>query len=210
MRWLFFDCDSTLSSIEGVDELARMRPQEVFEQVASITDKAMNGEISIDGIFAARLGAIQPTREDCDKVGQLYIDNIEPTAQETVNAAREKGWTPAIISGGFVQAIEPMAKLLGIERIEAVTLNFDEEGNYAGFDESHPNTRNGGKAEIIEKVRAETNPDRVVVIGDGISDLETKPVADLFVGFGGYVARERVKAESEAFITRLNEVISLL
>jgi len=48
------------------------------------------------------------------------------------------------------------------------------------------------------------------MIGDGASDLETKPVVDLFVGFGRYVAREKVKREASSFITSLDELAALL
>jgi phosphoserine phosphatase len=48
------------------------------------------------------------------------------------------------------------------------------------------------------------------MVGDGVSDLETQPVVDLFVGYGGYVARERVRREARAFITRLSELPALL
>ncbi len=210
MKWIFFDCDSTLSEIEGVDELARLRPPEVFENVVALTDRAMNGEIAIDEVFGARLEVIQPSLKECEDVGHMYIERVEPSALETIEKVKELGWTPAIISGGYCPVIRPFAKWLGIETIEAVELHFDEKGNYTGFDEDHPNTRNGGKPKIIEALRKAGKVERVVMVGDGISDLETKPVVDLFVGFGGYVSRERVRREAEAFVTRLSEVIPLL
>ncbi len=48
------------------------------------------------------------------------------------------------------------------------------------------------------------------MVGDGVSDLETKPVVDLFVGFGRYTVRERVRAEADAFIKSLAELPALL
>jgi phosphoserine phosphatase len=48
------------------------------------------------------------------------------------------------------------------------------------------------------------------MIGDGVSDLETKPVVDLFVGFGGFTTRDRVKRESEVFVTSLSAVTKLV
>lgn len=210
MKWIFFDCDSTLSEIEGVDELARLRPPEVFENVVALTDRAMNGEIAIDEVFGARLDVIQPSLKECEDVGQMYIERAEPSALETIEKVKALGWTPAIISGGYCPVIRPFAQWLGIDTIEAVELHFDEKGNYTGFDQEHPNTRNGGKPKIIEALRKTKEVERVVMVGDGISDLETKPVVDLFIGFGGYVSRARVRREAEAFVTRLSEVIPLL
>ena len=64
-----------------------------------------------------------------------------------IAALKAAGWTPVIVSAGYTQAIVPLAKLLGIARIEAVRLDFDAAGNYAGFDAAHPATRKGGKPE---------------------------------------------------------------
>ncbi len=210
MKWIFFDCDSTLSAIEGVDELARLRPPEVFAEVVDLTNRAMNGEIPIDQVFGSRLEVIRPSRQECEQIGQLYIDRVEPTAQETVAAVRAQGWTPAIISGGYRPVIQPLAKWLGVETIEAVDLFFDDHGSYTGFEETHPNTRNGGKPEIIRHYRDSHALERVVMVGDGMSDLETREVVDLFVGYGGIVERERVQKEADAFVHRLIDVVALL
>ena len=108
--------------------------------------------------------------------------------------SRSAGWTPIILSGGFRNAIRPLADHLGIARVEAVDLYFDAAGDYAGYDEAYPTTRSGGKPEVIRALKADLKPARVVMVGDGVSDLETKPEVDLFIGFGRYVAREKVKA----------------
>jgi phosphoserine phosphatase len=128
----------------------------------------------------------------------------------TLAALRKAGWTPMILSGGFRNAIRPLADYLGIDRVEAVDLYFDAEGNYAGFDEHYPTTRSGGKPELIRAIKAELTPDRVVMVGDGASDLETMPEVDLFIGFGRYVAREKVRKQASAFVFSLDEVPALL
>jgi phosphoserine phosphatase len=115
-----------------------------------------------------------------------------------------------IVSGGFRNAIRPLADHLGIERIEAVDLHFAEDGSYVGFDETYPTTRSGGKPEIVQRLRAELRPSAVVMVGDGVSDLEAKPAADLFVGFGRYVTRERVRREADHFINSLADLPGLL
>jgi phosphoserine phosphatase len=48
------------------------------------------------------------------------------------------------------------------------------------------------------------------MVGDGVSDLEAKPEVDLFVGFGRYVVRERVKREAAVFIRSLDALVPLL
>jgi len=209
-KLLIFDCDSTLSSIEGIDELGRARGPEVFARVEAMTNDAMNGKIPVQAVFGRRLEIIQPEQKDVAAIGRLYIETVEPSALVALRAARTAGWTPMILSGGFRPIIRPLADFLGIERIEAVDLFFDAQGHYTGFDEAYPTTRSGGKPEMIGRLRAELNPTKIVMVGDGVSDLETKPVVDLFVGFGRYVAREKVKRESAAFITSLEDLVKVL
>jgi phosphoserine phosphatase len=210
LKLICFDCDSTLSSIEGIDELARLRGPEICAQVVALTEDAMNGRIKLEEIFGLRLEAIRPTRDDAAAVGRGYVAAVEPTALATISGLRGQGWTPAIISGGFRQAIRPLADFLGVERVEAVDLFFAPDGSYAGYDSAYPSTRSGGKVQIIESLRAELSPERVVMVGDGVSDLETRPAVDLFVGYGGFATRERVRRGAAAFVTSLAAVPGLL
>lgn len=210
LKLLILDCDSTLSAIEGVDELARLRGSEVFARVEAMTHQAMDGRISVEAVFGERLRIIQPTRADVAEIGRRYIETVEPAAVAALAAARSAGWTPLILSGGFRPAIRPLAEYLGIERVEAVDLFFQPSGDYAGFDESYPTTRSGGKPERIRALRSELGPERIVMVGDGVSDLETAPEVDLFIGFGRYLKRAKVQAEAAAFVETLAEVPALL
>ncbi|QQL45924.1 HAD-IB family phosphatase [Sulfuriroseicoccus oceanibius] len=209
-KLLFLDCDSTLSAIEGVDELARYKGESTFAEVKSLTDQAMDGTIAIDEIFARRLDVIRPTRSDCAAVGQLYVRDVEATALETVKAAQTDGWKVIILSGGFTDPILPLAHHLGIDTVEAVPLIFDDNGNYVDFDHDAPTTRNGGKPEVIARYKA-ANPDaKVVMVGDGVSDLEAQDVADIFIGFGGFAKRPAVVKGSKHFVDTLSDILALL
>ena len=210
MKLICFDCDSTLSSIEGIDELARLRGPGAFASVEAMTREAMDGRIPMENIFGLRLAAVRPGREEASEVGRLYVAHVEPTAKATIDALRVTGWTPVIVSAGFRQVIRPLAAFLGIDRIEAVDLHFSADGSYAGFDTEFPATRTGGKKEILAGLRREWGAGRVVMVGDGVSDLEAAPAADLFIGFGGYVARERVKRGAGAFVTSLSAIVDLV
>ncbi len=210
LKLIIFDCDSTLSSIEGIDELGRARGSEIFAWVEAMTHDAMNGKLAVEAVFGERLRIIQPRATDVEAVGRQYVETVEPTALATLETLRAAGWTPMILSGGFRNAIRPLADYLGIARVEAVDLYFDAAGHYAGFDEAYPTTRSGGKPEIIRALKAELRPARVVMVGDGASDLETTPEVDLFIGFGRYVAREKVRKQAAAFVFSLDEILPLL
>ncbi len=210
IKLVCFDCDSTLSAVEGIDELARIRGPGVFAQVRAMTADAMNGALPVEAVFARRLDLIRPRAQDAAAVGRHYVETAEPAARAALAALAATRWTPVIVSGGFRQAIHPLAALLGIQRIEAVDLIFDGDGNYPGYDAAYPTTRSGGKIEVIRRLREELRPARIVIVGDAVSDLEVAPMVDLFVGFGRYVMRERVKREAGAFITSLEALPAVL
>jgi phosphoserine phosphatase len=209
-KLICLDCDSTLSAIEGIDELARLRGLAVLGRVEEMTNDAMEGRLAIERVFERRLELIEPRREDLAAVGRKYIETVEPTARATIAALVARGWTPVIVSGGFVQAIQPLADFLGVTRIEAVELKFTADGTYDGFDETAPTSRSGGKPEVVARLRAELKPEITVMVGDGVSDLEAKPQVDRFIGYGGFIVRPAVKAGADNFIGSLAELLNIL
>jgi len=209
-KLICFDCDSTLSAIEGIDELARAGGPQIFAEVEAMTNDAMNGKIPVEAVFERRLALIRPRRNHVEAVGRNYVETMEPTALATLAELNVRGWTTVIVSGGFRQAIRPLANALKIERVEAVDLFFDEMGNYSGYDAAYPTTRSGGKPEVIAQLKRELNPDYTIMVGDGVSDLESKAEVDRFIGFGRYVIRAAVKNKADAFISSLDELLRIL
>ena len=207
---IIFDCDSTLSSIEGIDELACIAGDEVRQQIEEMTNAAMEGKIPLESVFAKRLEIIQPTLEQVTQIGELYIQTVEPSALSAIATLKQDGWLPIILSAGYVQAIQPLAEYLGISSIEAVPLLFNSDGSYQDFDRSYPTTRSGGKLEIVKKIRHQYSPSQIVAVGDGVSDLETKPGVNMFIGFGRYAVRDKVKTEVSYFIQDLAEILSII
>ena len=209
-KLLLFDCDSTLSAIEGIDELGRLRGPEVFKAVEEMTTQAMDGSTPMESIFAKRLDMIKPTLKELESIGQKYIQQVEPTALDTIKKLKANGWTVMIVSGGFTQAIRPLAQYLGIDRVEAVELRFNADGSYAGYVESCPTAKSKGKNVVALKLRDEFKAYQTVLVGDGASDLEVKGDVDKMIGFGRYTPRPKVRAGADAFITSLDQLISLL
>lgn len=209
-KLLFLDCDSTLCAIEGIDELARCSDPAIFAEVVSLTNAAMDGEIPLDEVFRRRMEIIRPNRAMMEQVSQMYLETVVPGAVEFVSGAIENGWLPVIVSGGFAPIIRPLAEMLGIRYVEAVPLTFNDLGEYVGYGEDYPSTRNLGKNEIIREWQKALLPRRTVMIGDGISDLETKSDVDLMIGFGGVVARAKVKDGADLWLESFNDANHLI
>ena len=193
---IFFDVDSTLVGIEGIDELAGDSAD-----VAALTRAAMDGEIPIEDVYGRRLDLIQPTRDALRELGGLYVRSLVPGAEEVIAGLRQTGADVHLLTAGITQAIEPLAAHLGIRQgaVHSVGVRFDADGNYLDFERDNPLTRTGGKALIIQDLRVRAKG-RVAMIGDGMSDLETRDVVDLFIGFGGVAERERVRREAHRYI----------
>ncbi len=204
-KLFFIDCDSTLSTIEGIDELARGKGEDVFAQVVGLTNAAMNGEVPIGEVFPRRMQMIRPDRALCDEVAALYLATVVPGAAEMIRELKDKGWLPVILSGGFAPLIQPLALHLGIDHVEAVPLYFHEDGSYKGYGMDYPTTRNLGKNEVIREWKQALLPEQVMMMGDGMSDLETKPDVDVFIGFGGVVARTKVAKGCDYWLTDMND-----
>jgi len=84
--------------------------------------------------------------------------------------------------------IAPAAHALSISphRIFANTLLFHPDGSFKGFDETEPTSRAGGKAKVVGMLKEKHKYPLVIMVGDGATDLEARPPADAFVGFGWF------------------------
>jgi phosphoserine phosphatase len=202
-RLVFFDVDSTLVTIEGIDILAGGNAE-----IARLTDAAMNGEIPLDQVYAKRLEMIRPSREHVEQLAATYVRSLVNDAQTTIAALRKNGVVVHLVTAGIEQAILPLADSLNIPRrnVHAVALKFDANGNYEDFDRRSFLTRPGGKELAVRDVRARSHG-KAAFVGDGVSDLEARPAVDLFIGFGGVVVRPRVKENADLYVTRLADVL---
>lgn len=217
-RWprydlVFFDCDSTLSSIEGIDELARLKGK--AGRVGLLTNKAMDGELDLADVYGKRLRAIKPTRAQLKAVEERYWETQVEDAQAVIAALSALDKDIFIISGGLIDAVKGFGRRLGVEpeHIRAVELEYNElSGRWWDYSEPQaqhsksyldysegPLTVSSGKSAIIREL-AGARPGRRMMVGDGSSDLAARCELDLFVGFGGVVARDRVKAGADVFV----------
>ena len=218
-RWasfdlIFFDCDSTLSAIEGIDELARFKGKEW--RVGVLTQKAMDGDLDLSDVYGKRLQAIRPTRGQLKAIEERYWDHLVPDAEAVIAALRFLKKQIFIISGGLAEPVRGLGRRLGVppENIRAVELEYNElsgdwwryyepgsraRQTYLDYDEG-PLTVSSGKPAIVQEL-ARGKHGRRLMVGDGVSDLATRGVVDLFVGYGGVVARQKVRDAAEVFIS---------
>lgn len=201
-RFVIFDCDSTLTRIEGVDELARMQGRE--SEIAALTTAAMEGRMALEDVYGRRLERLRPDRAAVDRLGRRYVEELVPGAQATVAALQGRGVGVHIVSGGFLPAVLALARELGLEagHVHAVELQFASDGRYLGFDQASPLTRAGGKRTVCTGLMQRFG--RCAAVGDGVTDLEMQEAGADFIGFGGVVVRERVRLHAARFVSAAN------
>jgi phosphoserine phosphatase len=204
-RLVFFDVDSTLVTIEGIDVLA-----DGNTEIVRLTEAAMNGEVPLDEVYARRLEIIRPNRAAIDSLAGKYLQSLVPGAEETVRALKEAGCIVHLVTAGIEQALLPLARQLEV-MLHAVALQFNTSGNYLRFDRRSRLTRSRGKEIVVRDIRARAKG-KAAFVGDGVSDLEAKPAVDLFIGFGGVHTRPRVRENADVFLEgpRLDDVLPYL
>lgn len=203
-RFVFFDVDSTLVTIEGIDVLAGGNPE-----VVRLTDAAMNGEVPLDQVYSRRLEIIRPTRAQVKALGERYTHSLVDGAAHTIATLHNLGAHVHLVTAGIAQAIAPLAAKLNVRNVHAVSLQFDDDGNYLDFDRRSLLTRDGGKELVVRSVLSRSKG-RSAFVGDGASDLETKGLVDLFVGFGGVAVRTAVRDAADAYAMTMNDVLTYL
>ena len=214
-RHVFFDCDSTLSAIEGIDMLARY--PETQNKVSALTNAAMNGDAPLAEVYSKRLELISPSSSSVRELVKDYKANLVPHAELVISTLLSHGVQVYIVSGGLLDPIKEFGISLGIKagNIQAVGINFNQldgdwwtnnNGDTPGklsqcyFSHQHSElTTSQGKATIISNQLSGESGSSMLV-GDGISDLLAQHAVDLFVGFGGVESRVRVRSEAPAFI----------
>jgi phosphoserine phosphatase len=184
-----FDCDSTLSAIEGIEELARDNTE-----VTRLTQAAMEGAIALEQVYGRRLALVRPTRADLARIGERYVETLLPNVAHLVAALQSLGKRVCIVSGGLLPAVLRLAEELALPPadVQAVDVRFDSAGNYAGFDERSPLARAGGKIEALRGLRR--RGEALAFVGDGATDLEAAGEAERFIAFGGVERRPKVLA----------------
>lgn len=213
MRWprydhIFFDCDSTLSTIEGIDILAEASGKK--DDIERLTKAAMEGQLGLEDVYAKRLAAITPTQSQIRQIRRAYKQNPVEDAAQIIKALQHLGQKIYIISGGLYDPVAEFGMSLGVDRtnIRAVKIEYDQlsgewwrgksDRSYLTFDEG-PLTISDGKAQIVQELLGDQKG-RSLLIGDGSSDLRASRAVDLFVGFGGVEARRPVLENAPVFL----------
>jgi phosphoserine phosphatase len=206
---VILDVDSTLSGIEGIDWLAAKRGPETAASVASLTDQAMQGAIPLQAVYGERLKMVHPTAKEIAALANAYIEEIAPYAKEAIADMSAKNVELFLVSGGLREAILPLAVAAGVKQdnVRAVSIVFDANGEYDGFEEQSALTRQDGKRKVVKQLGLK-GP--TLAVGDGMTDCEIRPAVDGFAAYTGFVRRASVIKQADFVIEDFRELRELV
>lgn len=205
-----FDVDSTVCCDEAIDELAKFLGKS--KEVSDITKSAMLGGANFRDALAKRLDIIRPSQNMIAQFIAKHPPRLTEHIEELIYKLHQLGKDVYLVSGGFDVIIQPVAERLNIpvENIYANSIKFYYDGTYAGFDKTRPTSNQDGKSRVVSLLKQTKGYRTVVMIGDGVTDLEACPPADAFIGFGGNQVRETVRDNSNWFVYSFKELITEL
>lgn len=160
--------DSTLIDAETIDELADAAG--VGDEVASITEKAMRGELDFSHALFERVKLLKGLSLD-NAHDALDKMPFMPGAKILLDYLKSHGYKTAMISGGFTIAAERVGETLGIDHVVSNELLVDQgclTGEVRG-----PLTEQCSKEQVLEKMSQKygIEPEECIVVGDGANDI---------------------------------------
>ena len=167
-RLLVADMDSTIIGQECIDELADFAG--LKPRIARITELAMQGELDFPSALRERVGLLAGLEETM--IDRCLAERVRPNpgAATLVRTMRLGGASCLLVSGGFTSFAEPVAAMVGFDRVRANRLAIDR-GRLAGSVDGEIVDAHAKRSALVE-ARRELGLDKndVIAVGDGAND----------------------------------------
>lgn len=174
------DCDSTLITGEVIEMLAAHAGKEA--EVAEVTDRAMRGELDFEESLRERVATLAGLDASVIESVSNAIE-LTPGVKDALATLKANGFRVAVVSGGFIQVLEPLARELDLDYVRANTLEI-EDGKLTGRVTGKVVDR-AAKEEFLREFAADSNLDmsQTVAVGDGANDIDMINAAGLGIAF---------------------------
>ena len=208
IKLVVFDLDNVIIDGEGIDEIGKLI--NIEDQIAAITEQAMQGDIDFETSIKKRVGLLKGVATDDIRT----LANEMPLmkgAKETVSTLKENGFDVAIISGSFDIIADTIKGKLDVDNIFTNSL-VEEDGILTG--EVTGPLVSGSKLDVLSKYIEEAgySLDECVAIGDGANDISMIESAKYGIAFNAKPALKEnadIIVETRDLTDVLNVIINL-
>ena len=208
IKLVVFDLDNVIIDGEGIDEIGKLI--NIEDQIAAITEQAMQGEIDFETSIKKRVGLLKGVATDDIRT----LANEMPLmkgAEETVSSLKENGFEVAIISGSFDIIADTIKGKLDVDNIFTNSL-VEEDGILTG--EVTGPLVSGSKLDVLSKLIEEKGYtlDECVAVGDGANDISMIESAKYGIAFNAKPALKEnadIIVETRDLTDVLNVIINL-
>ena len=208
IKLVVFDLDNVIIDGEGIDEIGKLI--NIEDQIAAITEQAMQGDIDFETSIKKRVGLLKGVATEDIKT----LANEMPLmkgAEETVSTLKENGFDVAIISGSFDIIADTIKGKLDVDNIFTNSL-VEEDGILTG--EVTGPLVSGSKLDVLSKLIEEKGYtlDECVAVGDGANDISMIESAKYGIAFNAKPALKEnadIIVETRDLTDVLNVIINL-
>ncbi|KXB53360.1 phosphoserine phosphatase SerB [Corynebacterium sp. DNF00584] len=205
-RLICFDCDSTLITGEVIEMLAAHAGKEA--EVAAVTERAMRGELDFEHSLRERVATLagMPASVIDETAASL---TLTPGVRTTIRTLKNLGYRVAVVSGGFIQVLEGLAKELDLDYVRANTLEI-EDGKLTGRVIGKVVDRQA-KEDFLREFAADAgiSMSRTIAVGDGANDIDMITAAGLGIAFNAKPALREV-ADAQVNHPYMDEILQIL
>jgi phosphoserine phosphatase len=203
-RLLVADMDSTMITVECIDELADYAG--LKEEIAAITEQAMCGDLDFEQALKARVSLLAAM--DAELIDRCRDERVRitPGAQALVRTMKANGATCILVSGGFTRFAAAVAETIGFDRVVANVLEV-EQGRLTGRVTGPIVGAEAKRAALLDcAAELDLPAEATLAVGDGANDIPMLEAAGLGVA---YHAKPGAAAAADARIEH-NDLTALL
>jgi phosphoserine phosphatase len=192
-RLFIADMDSTMISVECIDELAAYAGAK--DRVSAITERAMSGELNFEQALTERVALLRGLSEADLEACYRQRVRFNAGALRLVETMKSRGVVTALVSGGFTYFSKRVAKAAGFQ-IHRANVLVIAEGKLTG-EVARPILGRSAKVDMLRSICAEHgfSAEQVVAVGDGANDISMIEAAGLGVA---YRAKATLKESADA------------
>ena len=197
IKLVVFDLDNVIIDGEGIDEIGKL--VNIEDQIAKITEQAMQGEIDFETSIKKRVGLLKGASTEDIKTLANEMPLMEG-AEETISGLKENGFDVAIISGSFNIIADVIKEKLNVDNVFTNSL-VEENGVLTG--EVTGPLVSGSKLDVLSKFieDKDISLEECVAVGDGANDISMIESAGYGVAFN---AKPALKENADIIVETRN------